>query len=65
MNSTTITVPKPTPIDGGVLDELFSRSRAISDAVSRFWQLGLSSKAELGEVVETEDAFNVKILYQA
>lgn len=59
-----IDVEKPSPIDNGPLDNLFGRSQAISEAVSKFWKMGLASEAELGTVEETETGFTVEIIYE-
>ena len=58
-----ITVENPGTIDNGPIDGLFSRSCAISDAVSKFWEMGLASKAELGKVAKTDSGYNVEIIY--
>lgn len=63
MERVILTVPRPEPIDGDALDKLFNRSQAISSAVSAFWKLGLAPKAELGDVTETKNGYNVEILY--
>ncbi len=60
----TISVPKPTPIDNGPLDGMFSQSQAISDAVSQFWKMKLATEADLGKVEETKDGYNVEIKYE-
>ena len=64
MKSITIYVPKPTPIDNGPLDEMFSRSQAISAAVGKFWNMGLAIEADLGKVEETDDGYKVEITYE-
>ena len=61
--SIVIAVDKPKSIDGGILDTMFGSSQAISDAVSKFWDMGLATKAELGKVIQTNTAYNVEILY--
>jgi len=63
MPSEIISVSKPTPIDGDILDTMFDSSRAISEAVCRFWKLGLASKAELGKVTKTDSGYEVEIIY--
>jgi len=64
MASRIISVDKPSPIDGGVLDTMFNRSQAISEAVRHFWGMGLASKAELGKVTETVAGYDVEIIYR-
>ena len=63
MDTVMIEVQKPSPIDNGPLDSLFARSQAISDAVSKFWKMGLASKAELGKVEEADAGYKVEIIY--
>jgi len=64
METVTIEVQKPSPIDNGPLDSLFARSQAISDAVGKFWEMGLASEAKLGTVEETDAGYKVEIIYR-
>ncbi|KKM99302.1 hypothetical protein LCGC14_1149380 [marine sediment metagenome] len=64
MASIIISVEKPKPIDEGVLDTMFSSSRATSEAVAKFWGMGLASEAELGKVTKTDTGYDVEIKYQ-
>lgn len=61
--STIVSVVKPKPIDNGVLDNMFGRSQAISEAVSKFWGMGLASRAELGKVISTKTGYDVEIIH--
>ena len=65
--STIISVGNPGNIDGGVLDTMFGSSQAISEAVSKFWGMGLTSRksAELGNVIKTNTGYDVEIKYKA
>ena len=63
MSNIIIEVERPEPIDGNILDEIFSPSLAISEAVSKFWDMGLATKAELGKVNPTDNGYQVEILY--
>jgi len=42
---------------------MFDRSCAISDAVSQFWGMKLAVEADLGEVKEYDDRYEVTIIY--
>jgi len=63
MATCTITVKKPVSNLPIVLDEMFDSSVAISEAVSQFWKKKLAVSAELGEVKEYDDRFEVSIIY--
>lgn len=47
-----------------VIDTIFDRSMAISNAVSQFWEQGLAKRAELGDVKEFNDRYEITIVYQ-
>ena len=64
MTSTVISVDNPKPIDGGVLDTMFGSSQAISEAVSKFWKMGLASRAELGSIIKTSTGYDVEIKHK-
>ncbi len=59
----TINVATPKPIDNGILDTMFGSSQAISEAVSKFWEMGLASKAELGKVTKSITGYDIEIKY--
>ena len=63
MAECTITVKKPARNLPAVLDKMFDRSCAISDAVSQFWGMKLAVEANLGEVKEYDDRYEVTIIY--
>ena len=63
MPECTITVKKPARNLPAVLDKMFDRSCAISDAVSQFWGMKLAVEADLGEVKEYDDRYEVTIIY--
>jgi len=62
-NSIIIQVDKPEPIDGGILDTIFNSSIAISNAVSKFWDMELAKSAKLGKVLQTINGYNIEIIY--
>ena len=62
--SAVISVGNPRAIDNGVLDTMFGSSQAISEAVSKFWEMGLATKAELGNVTKTNTGYDVEIKYK-
>lgn len=62
-HSILIEVDNPKPLDGGILDNIFGSSQGISEAVSKFWGMGLAKSAELGKVSRIETGYLVEILY--
>jgi hypothetical protein len=63
--STVIEISKGevSPIDNGILDDIFNVHQAISQAESKFWDMGLAKSANLGKVVDTETAWQIEFLY--
>jgi len=61
----TITINKPARTTlPPIIDEMFDRSCAISDAVSQFWEKKLAAEADLGEVKEYDDRYEISIVYK-
>jgi len=60
----TITIKKPIKNTlPPVIDKMFAYSLAVSEAVGEFWKLGLSKSAELGEVRESPEEYQIDIIY--
>jgi hypothetical protein len=64
MAITNIIVKKPVSDLPDVLNTIFDRSLAISEAVSRFWNMKLAKSAEIGEVKEYNGYYVVSIIHK-
>jgi hypothetical protein len=58
-------IKKPvSTLPSGGLSVMFDRNIAISEAACHFWTLNLATEAEVGDVIEHDDCFEVHIKYK-